>query len=295
MNNLDETLKDIAFTVNEKLGEILPKSEYGMEARLFDAMRYSTLSPGKRLRPFMTVVSARLFGVSDDSAYQTAAAIELIHSYSLVHDDLPAMDDDDMRRGRLSTHKKYDEATAILTGDALLTMAFEVLAERTTHSDSNVRCELIQNIAKAAGARGGMVAGQMMDILSENTELSVSEITRLQRMKTGMLFATSCEAGAILGKAPQKLRNALRGYAHTIGLAFQITDDLLDFEGVEADNDYRDNKSENKATLITALGYDKAKEQVAMLADQSISHLDVFTKKADLLRDLARFIINRDK
>jgi farnesyl diphosphate synthase len=293
-SQLEKSIKEISTDLEQLMGEMLPDEDYGLESRLFNAMRYSVLTPGKRLRPFLTVVSSRLFGVSPSSALNTAAAIEFIHTYSLIHDDLPAFDNDDFRRGQPSCHKKFDEATAILAGDALLTYAFEILSDPETHSDSNVRCELIKSVAKASGAKGGMVGGQMMDLLSDNKELTINEITRLQRMKTGMLFAVSCEAGAILGKASQNLRVALRGYAHMLGLAFQITDDILDYKSVDNDNEKRENKSAHKPTYITSMGLEKASEQVAMLADQAISHLEPFTNKADLLRDLARYIVTRD-
>src|SRR5579863_1958569 len=201
-----------------------------LEARVYEAMRYASLAPGKRLRPFLVLASAHLFAVARRSALQVAAAIELVHSYSLVHDDLPAMDNSDLRRGRPTCHKAFDEATAVLAGDDLLTLAFEVLAQSDTHGDPTVRCELVQSLAQAAGA-AGMVGGQMIDLIAEHQPLDIGAITRLQRLKTGALIAFACEAGAILGKAPMELRLALRGYAHELGLAFQIADDLLDVEG----------------------------------------------------------------
>ena len=200
------------------------------EETVLDAMRYSTLSGGKRLRPFLAVCSAGLFGVSMESAIEAAAAIEFIHTYSLIHDDLPAMDNDDLRRGKPTCHKAFGEAAAILAGDGLLTYAFQVLASSNVHPDPAVRCELIGALAQASGT-WGMVGGQMMDMEAANKTLSIEEIIRLQRLKTGELFAVSCEAGAILGKAPGMMRNLLRAYAHDMGLAFQITDDLLDVEG----------------------------------------------------------------
>jgi len=205
----------------------------GLEARVYDAMRYSALAPGKRLRPFLVLASANLFGVALRCALQVAAAVEMVHAYSLVHDDLPAMDNSDLRRGRPTCHKQFDEATAVLAGDGLLTAAFEVLAHPDTHGDPAVRCELVSELATAAGA-AGMVGGQMIDLIAEHQNLDIGAITRLQRMKTGALIAFSCEAGAILAKAPSELRTALRGYAHDLGLAFQIADDLLDVEGSAA-------------------------------------------------------------
>lgn len=264
------------------------------ENTIIEAMRYSALSGGKRLRPFLVVTCANLFGVSLDASLRTATAIEFIHTYSLIHDDLPAMDDDDLRRGKPACHIKFGEAAAILAGDALLTYAFQILSDERVHRDPAVRCDLIQALTRAAGCNG-MVAGQMLDLEAENTKLSVDEVIRLQRLKTGELFAVSCEAGAILGKAPMNLRNALRRYAHDIGLAFQIRDDLLDAEGKreETGKAVKKDHDAGKATLIEVLGVDRAREQSQILADQAINHLAVFDKKADVLREMASFIITR--
>ncbi len=258
-------------------------------------MRYSALAPGKRLRPFLVLASAQLFSVAKRSALQAAAAVELVHAYSLVHDDLPAMDDSDLRRGRPTCHKAFDEATAVLAGDGLLTYAFEVLAQPDTHGDPAVRCELITALAQAAGA-AGMVGGQMIDLLSENDpNLDIGAITRLQRLKTGALIAFACEAGAILGKARQEQRLALRGYAHDLGLAFQIADDLLDIEGsaAETGKPVGSDAAAGKATFVSILGVDRARAQAAHLVRQAVAHLDLFEKKADLLRQAADFVINR--
>ncbi len=292
---LENNLQDIADQLYQKLDDVLPVPDGYREDRLFEAMRYSTLSRGKRLRPFLCVVTASLFGVSSACSIQTAAAIELIHAYSLIHDDLPAIDNDDYRRGELSCHKKYDEATAILTGDALLTLAFELLSQPSTHLDSNVRIELINCIAKAAGNRG-MIGGQMLDLLCQKTKIEYTEIVRLQRMKTGALFVISCEAGAILGKAARNLRNALRAYANNIGLAFQITDDLLDAEGTREATGKMTKKDHivGKATLISSIGLDKAREQAQMLADQAMDHLKIFDRRAEPLRSLAKFVVHRN-
>ncbi|MDE3060550.1 MAG: polyprenyl synthetase family protein [Pseudomonadota bacterium] len=264
------------------------------EETVLKAMRYSTLSGGKRLRPFLTICSAGLFGVSYESAIEAAAAIEFIHTYSLIHDDLPAMDNDDLRRGKPSCHKAFGEAAAILAGDGLLTYGFQVLSSSNVHADPAVRCELISALAQASGC-WGMVGGQMMDIEAENETLSVEEIIRLQRLKTGELFAVSCEAGAILGKAPGMMRNLLRAYAHDMGLAFQITDDLLDVEGTRTQmgKTARKDKIAGKATLVSVLGVARAREHAQILVKQAISHLDVFDKKADNLRALARFVVER--
>ena len=294
VTELQKKLHEVSENLYEKMDALLPVPDERRESRLAEAMRYSTLSEGKRLRPFLTVVSANLFGVCKDSALQTAAAIEFIHAYSLIHDDLPAMDDDDLRRGLPSCHIKFDEATAILAGDALLTLAFEILADPTTHASDNVRCDLIKTVACASGTRG-MVGGQMLDLMAEKDSLAVNEIIRLQRLKTGALFAVSCEAGGILGKAAPNLRNALRGYAHDLGLAFQITDDLLDVEGRQENTGKRVRKDEEakKATLVSAMGLGKAKEQAKVLANQAIAHLAPFEERANLMRDLARYVIER--
>ena len=265
-----------------------------LEARVYDAMRYSALAPGKRLRPFLVLASARLFGVMRRCALQVAAAIEMVHAYSLVHDDLPAMDDSDLRRGRPTCHKQFDEATAVLAGDGLLTTAFGVLAHPDTHGDPAVRCELVAALAAAAGA-SGMVGGQMIDLIAEHQTLDIGAITRLQRMKTGALIAFACESGAILAKAPSELRIALRGYAHDLGLAFQIADDLLDVEGsaAETGKPVGADAVAGKATFVSILGADRARAQAALLVNQAVAHLDLFEQRAELLREAARFVIAR--
>lgn len=293
MNDFNTQLSDMALIVNETLEGLLEMDD-DPEARLIEAMRYSALDGGKRIRPFMVIASADLFSVERSSSLRTAAAIEMVHCYSLVHDDLPAMDDDDLRRGRATCHKKFDEATAILAGDALLTKAFEVLADDTTHGDPAVRAELVLALARAAGA-DGMVGGQMLDLVAEHHALKMPEITRLQRMKTGMLIAVSCEAGGILGKATDPARHALRAYAHDLGLAFQIVDDLLDVEGDAATVGKATGKDAEagKATFVSLLGVDKARSQALLLANQAVEHLDFFEEKADPLKGLAQFVIKR--
>ncbi len=266
----------------------------GLEARVYDAMRYSALAPGKRLRPFLVLAGSSLFGVARRCALQVAAAIEMVHAYSLVHDDLPAMDDSDLRRGRPTCHKQFDEATAVLAGDGLLTSAFEVLAHPDTHGDPAVRCELVGNLAIAAGP-AGMVGGQMIDLIAEHRWLDIGEITRLQRMKTGALIAFACEAGAILAKAPAELRISLRGYAHDLGLAFQIADDLLDVEGSanETGKPVRADAAAGKATFVSILGVDRARAQAELLVRQAVAHLELFEQRAELLREAAQFVITR--
>jgi len=314
--DLQRALAETSQQLDEAMGEILPNPGYTStkvisitsretsdkvaeevhsgEHRVIQAMRYSALSGGKRLRPFLTVECAKLFGVSPEAAMYTAAAIEFIHTYSLIHDDLPAMDDDDMRRGQPSCHVKFGEAAAILAGDGLLTFAFEVLAHPMVHPDASVRCDLVRTIAKAAGVFG-MVGGQMMDLDAENKDMDVDEIIRLQRLKTGEMFAVSCESGAILGKAAEKLRSSLRRYAHDIGLAFQITDDLLDVEGtrVETGKKVGKDSAAGKATLVGVLGVERAREQSKILADQAKHHLRNFDKNADNLRALADYVVSR--
>jgi len=311
---LDDAIKSVADALQTRMGQLLkgpetddttvialsrkatPEASSGAAKgdTVLEAMRYSSLGGGKRLRPFLTMCSAGLFGVAYESALDAACAIEFIHTYSLIHDDLPAMDDDDLRRGKPTCHKVYGEAAAILAGDGLLTYAFEILASPKTHADPAVRCDLIKSLAQASGC-AGMVGGQMMDIEAENQQLSVDEIIRLQRMKTGELFAVSCEAGAILGKAPGMMRKLLRAYAHDMGLAFQITDDLLDVEGTRSSlgKGVRKDKIAGKATLVSSMGVERAREHAQILSKQAISHLDVFDKKADNLRTLAQYVITR--
>lgn len=266
----------------------------GLEARVYEAMRYSVLSPGKRLRPLLVLASSQLFGVARRSALQVAAAIEMVHAYSLIHDDLPAMDNSDLRRGRPTSHKQFDEATAVLAGDGLLTMAFQVLADPDTHGDAAVRAGLVTAMAGAAGA-AGMVGGQMIDLIAEKQPLDIGAITRLQRMKTGALIAFSCEAGAILAKAAAEVRLALRGYAHDLGLAFQIADDLLDVEGSSAETGkpVGADAAAGKATFVSILGIERARAQAELLVNQAVAHLELFEERAELLRQVARFVVNR--
>jgi farnesyl diphosphate synthase len=292
-SRLYKVLAEDGAAIDAALGALLPERD-GLDARLFQAMRYATLGGGKRMRPFLALQSARLFSVSEACALRVACAVEMVHCYSLVHDDLPAMDDDDMRRGRPTVHKQFDEATAILAGDGLLTAAFAVLADPLTHADPLVRAELVLALANAAGHEG-MVAGQMIDLAAENAVLDIGAITRLQRLKTGALICFSGEAGAILGKAPAQLRGALHGYAQALGLAFQMTDDLLDAEGSAGEVGKRTGKdaARGKATFVSLLGAERARAQVRMLADQASAHLDLFGEKADLLRDLAHWVVDR--
>ncbi|MGE0577134.1 MAG: polyprenyl synthetase family protein [Reyranella sp.] len=292
----DAALEFAAQSVERTMERLLPRGETG-EARVFEAMRYSSLNGGKRLRAFFVLAGATLFKVSALSALRTASAVEFVHAYSLIHDDLPAMDDDDLRRGKPSCHKQFDEATAILAGDALQALAFEVLAHEDTHGDPAVRTHLVAELAKAVGAHG-MVGGQMLDMLAEGQaarEMSIGAITRLQRLKTGALISFSCTSGAILGKASESLRMALAAYAHDLGLAFQIVDDLLDIEGDAAQLGKTPGKdaAAGKATFVSILGRERARAQANLLARQAAQHLEPFGEAADLLKQAAEFVVAR--
>ena len=291
--NLETALGDNAKAVNDVLDNLLELTDRP-ESRVVEAMRYTALSGGKRIRSFLVTASAELFNVEKRSALRVAAAIEMVHCYSLIHDDLPAMDDDELRRGQATCHIKFDEATAILAGDALLTKAFEVVSNEKTHNSSTIRSELVFALSIASG-EAGMVGGQMLDLVAENNTLNMPEVTRLQRMKTGALIAVSCEAGAILGKASKNARNVLHAYAHDVGLAFQIADDLLDVEGHEEGMGKKTGKdaAAGKATFVSLLGVERAREQAQLLAQQAASHLDIFDDKGKPLRDLAQFVVSR--
>ncbi|HWA80320.1 MAG TPA: farnesyl diphosphate synthase [Acetobacteraceae bacterium] len=290
---LKRALADAAATVGLALDTLLPESE-GPEARLDQAMRYAALGGGKRLRAFLVMQSAGLFAVNPTCAARVGAAVEMLHAYSLVHDDLPSMDNDDLRRGKPSTHRAFDEATAILAGDALQARAFEVLAEPDTHADPQARAELVLAFAGAVGPRG-MVGGQMIDMLAEGQTLTAPEVTRLQAMKTGRLIQFSAEAGAILGRAPMPQRHALAHFGRDLGAAFQIADDLLDTEASTEQMGKTAGKDQEagKATLIAILGPERARAQAERLAEQAASHLEPFGERADLLRALARYVVER--
>jgi farnesyl diphosphate synthase len=297
-SELAAAMTRVANVVEEALESLLPPEE-GAEARLAAAMRYATLGGGKRLRAFLVMQCAALYAVSETCAARVAASIEMLHAYSLVHDDLPAMDDDDLRRGKPSTHKAFDEATAILAGDALQARAFEVLAEPDTHSDPQARCELVAALGAAAGARG-MAGGQMIDMLAPNwtdsgQTLDGSAVTRLQALKTGKLIQFSAESGAILGRAAPVQRHRLAAYGRDLGAAFQIADDLLDAEGSAQETGKRTGKDEaaGKATMVAVLGVTRARLHADMLARQAAAHLDGFGDRAALLRALASFVVAR--
>jgi len=291
----DAALSYAAESVEHTMDRLLPRGDAG-EARVFDAMRYSSLAGGKRLRAFFVLAGATLFKVAALPALRAASAVEFVHAYSLIHDDLPAMDDDDLRRGKPSCHRQFDEATAILAGDALQALAFEVLAHEDTHGDPAVRALLVAELAKAVGAHG-MVGGQMLDLLAESQgpDMSIGAITRLQRLKTGALISFACASGAILGKASEPLRTALAAYAHDLGLAFQIVDDLLDIEGTALELGKTPGKDEasGKATFVSILGRERARAQADLLARQAVAHLEPFGEPANLLRQAAEFVVAR--
>lgn len=264
-------------------------------ARLYEAMRYSAIGGGKRIRPLLVVAGCDLFKVDRDRALRAALAVECIHVYSLVHDDLPCMDNDDLRRGKPTLHRAYDESTAILAGDSLHALAFEVLADDATHEDPFVRAELVLELARAAGP-AGMAGGQMMDLTAGGLALDLAAVTRLQQMKTGALIGWCLEAAAIMGRTPPEGRTGLRGFARDLGLAFQIADDLLDHQGnvEQAGKRVGKDQAAGKETFVSLLGADRARQQAEALVDQAVDHLRAYGEEADLLRDVARFAIGRD-
>ena len=291
---LRNAIASAAREVDEVLDRVLPKP-HGLPRRVHEAMRYAVFAGGKRLRPFLVLSSAHLFGVERTQALSVGAAIEAMHTYSLVHDDLPCMDDDDLRRGRATTHRAFDEATAVLAGDALLTVAFEILSGEATHPSSDVRCRLIARLAQAAG-HDGMIGGQMIDMEAAGRPLESNDVELLQRMKTGALFEFCCEVGPILAGRPAEDRNRLRDYAHDFGLIYQITDDLLDVTGTAERTGKAVGKDEErgKATLVAALGVAGARDEAARLATRAVSILETYGARADHLRNLVLFLLDRD-
>jgi farnesyl diphosphate synthase len=293
VETLAAALTRIGAEVEAAIDDLLPVPE-GAEARLIEAMRYAVLGGGKRMRAFLVMETAALFRVDRRCAARTAAAVEMLHAYSLVHDDLPAMDDDDMRRGQPSTHRAFDEATAILAGDALQARAFEVLAEADTHSKAEARVELVAALAHAVGARG-MCGGQMIDMLGNGARWEPEAIARMQALKTGRLIQFSAEAGAILGRAAVQQRHLLAAYGRDVGAAFQIADDVLDVTGTAAEIGKTAGKdaAQGKATLVAGWGVERARAQAELLAAQAAGHLEGFGDEARLLRELAGFVVSR--
>jgi len=275
--------------------EVLPVPE-DASAPLFEAMRYAAIGGGKRLRPLLACASADLFSVPREMSLRVGLAVECIHVHSLIHDDLPCMDDDDLRRGKSTVHIAFDEATAVLAGDSLLALAFEILCNPATHPDGNVRSELARELSRAAGAFG-MAGGQMLDLQPFETPVDLEAVARLQRLKTGALIIWAVDAGAVLGGASAEDRTSLRGYAQNLGLSFQIADDLLDVSGDQAavGKRLRKDEGQGKETFVTVLGEDRARRQAEMLVDQALEHLHALGPKAELLAEIARFAITRDR
>lgn len=293
MGDFKRDLQAHADAIETLLLEVLPKAS-GPAARLHAAMRYATLDGGKRMRPFLVAGGARLFDVPEQRALRVGAAIELIHCYSLIHDDLPAMDDAPTRRGRPSCHAEFDEATAVLAGDALQSLAFEMLASEATHPDPAIRVELVRMLANGAGAPG-MCGGQMIDLEAETRRLSYDETVVLQRLKTGALFRFASESGAVLGGASSPEQAALAAYADDLGLAFQIKDDLLDVQGDPAltGKALGQDADAGKATLVALLGIDEAERRLSDLQASASHHLERFGPAAGSLRQLFAFAIGR--
>ena len=292
---LATAMADVSAAIDARF-DILLKVPDDARAGLYRAMRHAAIGGGKRLRPLLVHATAELFGVGRDCSDRAGTAIEAIHVYSLIHDDLPAMDDDDLRHGKPTAHKAFGEATAILAGDCLHALAFEILADPATHGDPFVRAELVADLARAAGP-AGMAGGQMMDLMADGAHFDLAAVTRLQQMKTGALISASVEAGAILGRLAPEARTGLRGYSRDLGLAFQIADDLLDAEGDEAvaGKKLRKDGDQGKETFLSLMGAPRAREQCAMLVDQAIRHLHAFGIEADLLRAIARYVVERDR
>lgn len=290
---LQDALADIGRDVDALFDHLLTVPG-DSRAQLFAAMRHAAIGGGKRLRPLLVLASAQLFNVDRHCALRAGVAVEAIHVYSLIHDDLPCMDDDDMRRGKPTVHRAYDEATAVLAGDALHAMAFELLCDPQTHSDPFVRVELCAELARAAGP-SGMAGGQMLDLMAAAGDFDLPTVTRLQQMKTGALISYCLEAGAILGRVAHEARSGVRAYARDIGLAFQIVDDLIDVEGdaAVAGKAVGKDLAAGKETFVSLMGVARAREQAQMLVDQAIGHLAAHGREADLLRAIARYVLER--
>ena len=292
---LGRGLQRIQAEVDECFDALLPVPN-DSRALLVDAMRYAAIGGGKRVRPLLVATVAEMYGASRNAAVRAGTAIEAIHVYSLIHDDLPCMDDDDMRHGKPTVHKVYDEAIAVLAGDSLHALAFDLLSHPETSADPFIRAQLVYALASSSG-HNGMAGGQVMDMVADEEDFDLHTVTRLQQLKTGALLGAAVEMGAILGKVAEEGRGHLRAYARDIGLAFQIADDLLDEEGDEAKagKALRKDAEQGKATFVSLMGAEKAREQARALSEQAIGHLSNHGREADLLRALARFIVERDR
>lgn len=292
---LKSSLAQVQQDIDSAFDAYLPVPD-DSRARLVEAMRHATIGGGKRVRPLLVVAVADLYRVDRSAAIAAGCAVEAIHSYSLIHDDLPCMDDDELRHGKPTVHRAFDEATAVLAGDALHALAFDILTQNDVSSDPFVRSELVSVLARASGHEG-MAGGQVMDMAAEEQDYDLRQVTRLQQLKTGALLGASVEMGAILGRVPREGRGHLRAYARDIGLAFQIADDLLDVEGDEAlaGKALRKDGEQGKATFVTLMGAEKAREQARALVDQAVGHLSGHGSDARLLEALARFVVERDR
>ena len=293
-HELDVEAKNVSAELDRFFARLLSPTGDSRE-RFFEAMRHAAIGGGKRLRPLLTIAASRLFAIDRERALRVGCAIEAIHVYSLIHDDLPCMDNAELRRGKATVHKAFGEAAAVLAGDSLHALAFEILAHPDTHQDPWVRSDLVLELGRAAGPNG-MAGGQMMDLAGEGQELDLPSITRLQQLKTGALIEYSVEAACIMVKMPPEARTPYRGYARNIGLSFQIADDLIDHSGdqVAAGKPTGRDANAGKATFVSLLGEERARQQASLLVEQAIEHLSGHGSEADLLRAIARFAIERD-
>lgn len=288
-NSIQQNLHKTANLVNSRMLQLLPEINHSTQSQLLHAMHYSALCKGKRIRPFLTLAVAEMLNANQEIALDIACALEFIHIYSLIHDDLPAMDDDDFRRGELTCHKKFDEATAILAGDTLLTYSFELLSNKNLKLSPKIKCQLINIISKAIGYEG-MAGGQMLDLEAKNQKLCQEQIFKLHHLKTGKMLIAAVEIGAVLGNAKAKHKKALIKYGTAIGLAFQIRDDVLDFE----EEKIKPRNKPDHASIVNLIGIQQANSQLQTLKNSAISHLKIFDEKADLLRELAGFVVERE-
>ncbi|MGE0045273.1 MAG: polyprenyl synthetase family protein [Hyphomonadaceae bacterium] len=293
MVSLESRMRETADRITVALDALLPRAQ-GPEARLLSAMRYAALGGGKRMRPFLMLEAGRIFDADEKSLLRVACAVECVHCFSLVHDDLPCMDDDELRRGAPTVHVEYDEATALLAGDALLAFAFDILADPETHRDPQMRTKLIAGLAKAAGPQG-MIAGQALDMAGEEAGDDLIAITRMNRLKTGALFSFSIEAGGMIAAAPDDARHALSRYAQDVGLAFQIADDLLDLQGApdETGKAVQKDAAAGKRNFVTVLGEEAARGRLRHLAAQAKGHLAIFGPRARFLTEVVDFVLDR--